>query len=458
MENCVKKYLIKKGYDVNENAETIIQECDNWYANRDVDEFHKRTTVQGNIYHLEKLNFAKRCCSDDANLCEISEVNASKNKKQFNFVKDILDANNFERVYREQLEKLSAAGTVGCYIRLDNADITSQGKAKNGVIRLNYINAENYIPLTVENGEVIEAAFASTNIRAGKKEIVLVIFTTNDGIYTSETVMFSEDGKEISSIKPFIIGECKPFAILKTAEVNNLDDMEGYGLPKILNAIPILKAIELCWNVLFGDLDKADKLLLINELMCAFDADGKPMFNAQQKKLFVMLGDKLPDQKSLIQEYNPVIRIDEITKTFELLLSLLSMMFGYGTKKYSFENGQIKTATEYIGERQDCMQELNKQRGAAKSYIKDIVNAILYYSNAFNQTAWKLNDEITVEFDDSYIEGKASKLEAMRTDALSFNIPTLTIWYLMERYNISEEEAVSMYKEGQSGEIDEEED
>ena len=37
------------------------------------------------------------------------------------------------------------------------------------------------------------------------------------------------------------------------------------------------------------------------------------------------------------------------------------MQFGYGTKKYTFENGQIKTATEYIGAKQDAMQELNKK-------------------------------------------------------------------------------------------------
>ena len=41
----------------------------------------------------------------------------------------------------------------------------------------------------------------------------------------------------------------------------------------------------------------------------------------EQKKLFVLLGEKLPEEKSLIQEYNPEIRIEQITKAFELALS-----------------------------------------------------------------------------------------------------------------------------------------
>ena len=84
-------------------------------------------------------------------------------------------------------------------------------------------------------------------------------------------------------------------------------------------------------------------------------------------------------KKSLVQEYNPEIRIDQITKVFETCLSLLSMSFGYGTKKYTFENSTIKTATEYLGNRQDAMQELNKQRFEAEQYIRISVR-LLYGS------------------------------------------------------------------------------
>lgn len=82
------------------------------------------------------------------------------------------------------------------------------------------------------------------------------------------------------------------------------------------------------------------------------------------------------------------------------------MTFGFGSKKYIFEQNQIQTATQYIGERQDCMQELNKQREEARQYIKGIVRAILWFSNTFQNTSFDLTADICIDFDDSYIEDK----------------------------------------------------
>lgn len=456
MESCVKDFLAKKGYAVNDHALTIIKVCDAWYANRLVKEFHKRRTVQGAEYELNRLGMAKRCCADDANLCEVVEINAGKNKEQFDYVNEILNKSNFDTNYRGQLERVSGKGTAACYVRVDNVNFMKSGKTQGGTIKLNYVDAEGYMPLTIDNGIVEEAAFSGSSIYKGKKRTTLVLFLKSEtGTYVSETHVFDEFGNEQKELEVTVnLGDVKPFAVMRNAEVNNLDDMDGYGLPKILNAIPILEGIDLCYNILFGDLDKGEKLMLVNELLCKFDENGQPIApNEQIKKIFVLLGEeKLPQEKSLVYEYNPEIRIEQITKTFELLLSLLSNMFGYGTKKYSFENGQITTATEYIGERQDSMQELNRQRFEATQYITDIVKAVMWFSNTFLGTSWNVDEEITIEFDDSYIEDKTAKREQMRSDALSFDIPKLTIWYLMDAYNLTEEEATALVEEKQKQE------
>ena len=117
------------------------------------------------------------------------------------------------------------------------------------------------------------------------------------------------------------------------------------------------------------------------------------------------------------------------------------MSFGYGTKKYSFENGQITTATEYVGERQDQMQELNRQRQEAIRYIQDICRAVMWFADTFQGKAFNLDQEILVDFDDSYITDREAELERKRNDALAFDIPDLTVWYLMDAYSLSEEEA-----------------
>lgn len=442
MEGCVKDFLQKKGYTVNDNALAVIQVCDDWYANRVIEDFHKRKTINAVPYELSRLNFGKRCCSDDANLCEVLEINAGDGE-QGDFVNDVLAKSEFNTQYRKQLEKTSADGTTACYIRLDNATFMDNNSVQGGAIRLNYVEADAFMPLTVENDIVTEAAFSGSTLVKGKKQTTLVLFIKGDnGMYTAETHIFDDKGNELRDLETIVqLGDVKPFAVMRNAEVNNLDDMEGYGLPKLRNAIPVLKVVDLCYNVLFSDLDKAEKIILVNELLCEFDKDGKPKLTPEQKKLFVFTGEKLPEEKSMIQEYNPEIRIEQVTKSFELALSLLSMSFGYGTKKYSFENGQITTATEYVGERQDQMQELNRQRQEAIRYIQDICRAVMWFANTFQGKSFNLDQEILVDFDDSYITDREAELERKRNDALSFDIPELTVWYLMDAYSLTEEDA-----------------
>lgn len=442
MEGCVKDFLQKKGYTVNDNALAVIQVCDDWYSNRVIEDFHKRKTINAVPYELSRLNFGKRCCSDDANLCEVLEINAGDGE-QGDFVNDVLAKSEFNTQYRKQLEKTSADGTTACYIRLDNATFMDNNSVQGGAIRLNYVEADAFMPLTVENDIVTEAAFSGSTLVKGKKQTTLVLFIRGDnGMYTAETHIFDDKGNELRDLETIVqLGDVKPFAVMRNAEVNNLDDMEGYGLPKLRNAIPVLKVVDLCYNVLFSDLDKAEKIILVNELLCEFDNDGKPKLTPEQKKLFVFTGEKLPEEKSMIQEYNPEIRIEQVTKAFELALSLLSMSFGYGTKKYSFENGQITTATEYVGERQDQMQELNRQRQEAIRYIRDICLAVMWFANTFQGKSFNLDQEILVDFDDSYITDREAELERKRNDALSFDIPELTVWYLMDAYSLTEEDA-----------------
>lgn len=444
MEPCVENLLLKKGYAINKDAQTLIRACDDWYSNRIIGDFHKRKTIQGVPYEMSRLNFAKRCCSDDANLCEIIEINAGKGE-QADFINNTLLHNEFSTQYRKQLEKTSADGTTACYVRLDNATLMEDKTVRNGDIRINYVEAGNFIPLTVVNDVVLEAAFCGNSLKRGKKQTTLVLFIKGEELYRAETYIFDATGNELEEKRTEItLGEVKPFAVMRNAEMNNLDDMDGYGFPKLYNAIPMLKVIDLCYNVLFSDLDKAEKILLVNELLCEFDNNGKPKLTPEQKKLFVFTGEKLPEEKGMIQEYNPEIRIGQITQAFELSLSLLSMSFGYGTKKYSFENGQITTATEYIGERQDQMQELNRQRQEAIRYIQDICKAVMWFSNTFHGTSYDLEEDILIDFDDSYITDKEAELERKRNDALAFDIPQLTIWYLMDAYNLTENEAAAL--------------
>ena len=171
-----------------------------------------------------------------------------------------------------------------------------------------------------------------------------------------------------------------------------------------------------------------------------------------------MLGnEKLPDQKDLVQEINPEIRVDSITKAFELCLSLLSTMFGYGTKNTASRMDKSRPRQSMLGSDKMQCRSLISSVQRQKAILGIFVKTILWFSNTFQGTNWNVDEEITVSFDDSYVTDRQSEMESKQADALSFReIPKLTIWYLMDRYNLSEDEAVKLYNEGNLEDTDDE--
>lgn len=443
--------LQKEGYRVNKKPYSIIEECESWYLNKDIKDFHERKNIQNVSYTLQKTNMAKRCCSDDANLCEVINV-VAEDERANALINSILEDNNFFEVLREQLERTAASGTTGTYLRVLNADVFEDGEVKKGEIEFNYVSASQIIPLKVKNEQVIDCAFCGVE----GDNYVLVIFTKLGDRYSATTKYYSKQWKKIDSITVNYPVGCKPFSILKTAGVNNIENMAGFGAPKIYNAIGYLKGVDLAWNTFIRDLEKSDKLVLLNEKMLKFDDNGRPIRPSKlADELFCILGEKLPEEKSLIQEYNPTIRVDEITKAMEFSLSMLSNMFGYGTRKYSFENGQIKTATEYIGERQDLMQELNKQREAVKSYVLGLIKNSLVLYNHLHSLNLNPEQAISLDFDDSYINDRQSQLKAIQDDVGLLGLVEIQVRYLTMKYNITDEEA-RLWLEGKENEDNEE--
>lgn len=438
MNAYVKEYLVDQGYKVNEKAQEILSEADDWYRVRETDDHHP-LNINGVRKTIPRMAFAKRAAADDANLCEIVKINTGiKNDP----ILKVLWENRFDTQYRKQLEETSAEGTTACYVRFEGGEEMTDGSVRGGRVRLNYVDATHYLPLTVENDEVIEAAFWGDSLKGTKKATTLLICTKPEDRYIYEIVNFDDEGNP-GAPSVVELGEVKPFAIMRTAEVNSIDNMQGYGLPKVWMSIPVFMGLDMAFSAFLGDVEKSEALTFINERLCGFREDGRPIPpSEEQKKRFVFLGEKLPQQNTLIDNFQPAIRSQSFDEAIQLLLNVLSLKFGYGTKKYSFKGAEITTATQYIGERQDMMQELNKQRFQARQYIEGIIHAVVWFSNKFSGTSLTDPTEIQIEFDDSYVENRAARLEAYRQDALSgLGGAYVRQLYLMEQYNLSEEEA-----------------
>lgn len=66
----------------------------------------------------------------------------------------------------------------------------------------------------------------------------------------------------------------------------------------------------------------------------------------------------------------------------------------------------------------------------------------MWFSNTFLETSYDIGKEVCIDFDDSYIEDKTTRMNNMRADAMSFSeIPEFMIRYLMMSLNIERDEA-----------------
>ena len=443
MLKCTQDYINERGYAVDTAALDKLRAANEWYRGT-ASSWHKREGLQqGSTYTIETLLFGKRLAADEAAFVELLEINADNTNLEALW--ELLDANRLISEYRKQAEETAALGTTAAYISYEGADELDTGEVgNNGRLYINYVEALSIIPLSVVRGVITEVAFVGQNKHEGKDFERLVMFTLNDnGTYHLDTVDFDTERGEITAAAAADLGEIKPFAVMRCAEVNSLDGMDGYGLPKIYTAIPYLKGLDAAYTVLLTDTESAEKITIVDEALTTIDDEGNTGFPSDAlKNRFVKLNALPSKEGGLVVEINPKIRIAECEQAIEFLLSMASLQFGFGAKKYRLEGGQITTATEYIGERQDAMQALNKQREEARQYIAGICDALNWFSATYaGRQLYPEGTELTISFDDSFIEDTATQLERMRNDCLSFGNERMKVEYLMQQYHIDEETA-----------------
>ena len=79
----------------------------------------------------------------------------------------------------------------------------------------------------------------------------------------------------------------------------------------------------------------------------------------------------------VVTEYNPELRVEEDKAGIQFALNILSFKGGLGTKYYEFNGSSVVTATQYVGDRQDLIENANKHRKNVDEFVSGICKAIL---------------------------------------------------------------------------------
>ena len=460
-------YLNKK-YNTNISTEyyTKIRNWREWWEGY-VDSVHsyRELGVDGTARKRElyRLGMAKRITEDWAALLLNEKTMIVTEDKQSGVwlmgdeseqgAGGVLGNNNFWAEGNELLEKAFAYGTGAFVARADGAKVNEKGAVipdPNCKAAIEYIDALNIVPLSVEKSRITEAAFISEFIKRGKTYIYIETHTKGEnGNYIIENEYFLLDGMQMKKtelpehIAPKIdTGSQRPwFSFVYPNITCNIKECNGLGMSVYANAVDILKATDIAYNNFVKDFKLGGKKVFYNKAMLQTNAEGKtitPDDVAQQ--LFQQVGDGMDfDAKQMVQEFNPSLRVAENKDGVQAQLDYLSFKCGMGTKRYQFNASGVKTATEYNGERQELVQHAQRHAIVLESALKTICKALLYIGKAFCGANVDPDTPININFEDGFV---IDDVAARENDRQDIRDGILQHWeYRVKWYGETEEEA-----------------
>lgn len=353
------------------------------------------------------------------------------------------------------------SGTGAFVMSIEGLKISAEGVPQvsaNAKLCMDYIPAECILPLTVRHGKVIDCAFASEVFIDGKSCIYLQTHRLTDKGYqiTNEYFVSNTSNSESAKYEPAALpkgmlasfntgGTVSWFSLFSPAECKNISGGPGLGMAVFSEAVDAARLVDLAFDNYSQDIYLGGKKVFYNKRLTKsyIDGDGKERFATpdaiRQQQFFSLPGEDNPDAAAQWHEYNPDLRVEANSQAVQDALDYFSFKCGLGTHHYQFQAGNIATATQYTGDRQDMVQHANRHQINIEDALIRIVRAMLWAGKTIMGAAVDPDTNIKVVFDDSYVIDTESRLANMKDDAVHGFIPKYK--YLMERYGYSKDDA-----------------
>lgn len=432
-------------------------------------------TIDNKTYPMYSLGMAKRSSEDLASIIT-SEPFTIKGTKNDNILQEDIKKVKLIEKLPKAIEIMAYSGSVGTVVRIKNAEVV--GKDENAYLRktnktkkeIINIKANQIVPLTWENEELVDVAFASDIVKTiGSKQKKLIYIEIHQlkekGYQITNVYLDAENGKpiQIEGVIPTYntLSQTPLFAVNKMPKVNIYDNNMGLGMALYGDSEDQLRMLDLVYNNFGMDFKLGQKILVINKKLTRIeqeeytDKDGnikirnKVIYPSDlQKQQFMEVTDGLMgdgNQTPYLYEYNPDLRVGDNKDGIQFALDNFAFKIGYGTHYYSFENGGLTTATEAVLSRQDFVVNGNKIRKQTNEYLKAVCRALLLSEKILGNASIDETQEIDIAEVDGFLEDEETVRQKLREDAMAGYISKKR--YLMKAYNMTEEEAIAELQE-----------
>ena len=440
----VFSYFRNKGIDtLNSAFYKQIKIWRSWY-NSNVQKFHKYKVYRGNGTSVNctryALGMAKKVCEDMADLLLNEKVTITvSDQTTDNFVKQVLTDNTWEELGNEYQEWKAALGTVAYVVYIKDATVDEAGNMTGGSVGINYVEAANIYPTSWQNKVITECIFTFPKTYKRKKYVhfqyhrIEDIPGENQKQYVIENTVVENTtgaGKELTPEKWEEIpafsglaerietGSDQPlFIIDRLNMVNNADEdtTNPMGVALFANGIDVVRKLDLEYDSYANEFSLGRKRIFVAPEFLTTQG-GNAVFDPQDTVFYELPEDYFKESKEAMREVNMKLRIDEHSKAINDDLNWLSFKCGFGTDRYKFEGGQVKTATEVISENSDMYRTLQKHELVLQRVLIRLIQTIIRAGISIGISGLQENTTVTIQFDDSIIQDKEAERQSDRQD------------------------------------------
>lgn len=382
---------------------------------------------------------------------ERCEINISDESLQEQ-IDEILDDNSFSTNFQKYLEYNFATGGMVIKPHFDGERI-----------KLSYVTADSFIPVSWDNGGIAEGVFVFTTIKGKYKYTHLEWHVFEEGKYIVRNELYRAERKTseigIKVRLEELFGDLEDEMVVENVEkpwfvyfhpntANNFDMQSPLGISIFANAMDTLRMIDVAYDSFHREFKLGKRRIIVpaTAVNTVVDSSGNMhrYFDANDEVYQAMdLGDM---DNSKIMDNTVSIRAEEHIAAMNAMLNLLSMQTGFSSGSFSFDgSGGVKTATEVVSENSKTFRTKQSHEVIVEEGLTRLVDILVEMGYAYGLFTATEEYDTSVSFDDSIAEDKTAETD--REINLVNNKMQSRKRALMKIHGITDKEAEELMKE-----------
>ena len=412
-------------------------------------------TIEGHkTRKMNSLRMAKNVSEELARLVFNEKVNINISPDVYQEeVHNVFKRNDFYKQFQDYLEYMFSMG--GMVVKVF-AETDQQGIPQ---IKLSYVTAECFIPLSHSNAQITEGIFVNTSKKRDKYYTHLEWHTWSGLNYIITNELYESDNSHelgvkvsLSTLYPdleevvTISGLSAPvFIYFKPNVANNFDMQSPLGISIFANAMDTLKSLDVAFDSLMNEFKLGKKRIIVPDtavktVIDPNDGCVKRYFDPSDEVYQAFKFDTVDNQK--IIDNSVELRVDEHIAGINAMLEILAMQLGFSSGSFTFDSQGLKTATEVVSENSKTFRTVTSHEIIIEEGIKQLIVTIGEVGQLYNLFVTPADVEVSIEFDDSITVDK--KEEQNYYFAFYNTGLTSKVFTLMKTLGLTEEQAIEM--------------